>query len=180
MKNIFSFFLIYQILLLTGCMAFVNAGGEPEAGELERFVHWSVGAKLTSLSPEKLRDSLKPYNFEVEETYNDKRYRFLRGYPHFIDGVLKFRYQRSGGGDPKDQWELLDAIIYFPGLSQMDIEQILQKLEISLGKPVKTKQNDMILTMRWMIGEFDELSMRVDKEAGNLSLTFSVLQGDAP
>ena len=168
-----------QFTLLVSIIATANAS-QPQPGELDNFVLWSIGAKLDTLSPKQLEESLKRFKVSAEETYGDKRYRFFRGYPHFIDGVFKFRYERSGEDKPKIPWNLLDASFYFPGLSQADVQQLINKLENKLGKPAGSKQNDIILAKRWMLGEFIELSLRVDKEVGDVGLTYSVLQGDMP
>lgn len=144
---------------------------------LEAFVSWSMSTELAKLSPEQLQQALINYKIEATQTYADKRYRFFRGYPEFIDGVSKYRFQLSGDG--KNRWELLDAHFYFPALSQQDITQ-LNALLSGLGKPAKSSQNDAITKTRWMLDEFIEISLRVDREAGNVDINYSVLQGETP
>lgn len=170
---------IVQAILLSIFLSAAYAG-EPKPGELDEFILWSASSTLATYSPEKLSEALKPFKVTTEETYTDQRYLFVRGFPHFVDGVIKFRFQMTGNKKPGDRWALLDASFYFPGLSQADTHQIINKLNQALGKARNSSDRNSILTTRWMLSEFVEFDIRLDKAVGNFGITYSVLQGEMP
>lgn len=178
-KYLFTILTVCLLALSIFVVPIVQAGGTTPS-ELDEFVTWIARTETSTLSPKEFITQLERMHISTKQSYQDKRYLFLRAYPDFADSFVKLRFQNTGKQPPKQQWALLDANLYFPDLSQAEINQLENELNQSIGKAVKHSNDGKIKTRAWMLGEYIEFNMRVDIAVGNVSFSYAVLQGDSP